>query len=205
MYNSVERRIEMRRSDISRSTKETEITLSLCLDGSGKSEIDTGCGFLNHMLTLFAAHGRFDLAVNCRGDYDVDYHHTVEDAGICLGLAFNEALGGKRGINRYGSVIIPMDEALVMTAVDFSGRPFFVWDVEIFAQKVGDFDTELAEEFWRAFAVNAMCTLHVRKLSGKNAHHIIECVFKSTARSISQAVKINPETLGEIPSTKGVL
>ena len=195
----------MRQSNITRKTKETDITLSLCLDGSGKSEIDTGCGFLNHMLTLFATHGRFDLSVKCRGDYDVDYHHTVEDVGICLGLAFRESLGAKKGINRYGNMILPMDEALIMTAVDFSGRAYFVWDIEIQAQKVGDFDTELAEEFWRAFAGNSLCTLHFKQFSGKNAHHIIECAFKSAARSISQAVRINPELGDEIPSTKGVI
>ena len=195
----------MRRSEIKRTTKETDITLSLCLEGAGKIEIDTGCGFLNHMLTLFASHGRFDLSVKCAGDYDVDYHHTVEDVGICLGLAFREALGAKKGINRYGNMILPMDEALVMTAVDFCGRAYFVWDVEIHTHKVGDFDTELAEEFWRAFAGNSLCTLHFKQFSGKNAHHIIECAFKSAARSIAQAVRINPEYAEEIPSTKGVI
>ena len=195
----------MRQSEIKRATKETDITLSLELDGSGKSETDTGCGFLNHMLTLFASHGRFDLKISCTGDYDVDYHHTVEDVGICLGLAFREALGNKKGINRYGNMILPMDEALVMTAIDFSGRAFLSWDIEIHAQKVGDFDTELAEEFWRAFAGNSLCTLHFKQLAGKNAHHIIECAFKSAARSISQAVRINPEYANEIPSTKGVI
>lgn len=195
----------MRQSNITRTTKETDITLSLDLDGSGRNEIDTGCGFLNHMLTLFASHGRFDLSVKCRGDYEVDYHHTVEDVGICLGLAFREALGTKKGINRYGNMILPMDEALVMTAVDFSGRAYFVWDMEIHAQKVGDFDTELAGEFWQAFAGNSLCTLHFRQFYGRNAHHIIECAFKSAARSISQAVRINPELGGEIPSTKGII
>lgn len=195
----------MRQSEIHRATKETDITLSLELDGTGKSEIDTGCGFLNHMLTLFASHGRFDLKISCAGDYDVDYHHTVEDCGICLGLAFREALCDKRGINRYGNMILPMDEALIMTAVDFSGRAFLVWDIEIHSQKVGDFDTELAEEFWRAFAGNSLCTLHFKQFSGKNSHHIIECAFKSAARSISQAVRINPEYADEIPSTKGVI
>lgn len=195
----------MRQSEIKRTTKETDITLWLELDGSGKSEIDTGCGFLNHMLTLFASHGRFDLKISCRGDYDVDYHHTVEDVGICLGLAFREALGNKKGINRYGNMILPMDESLVMTAIDFSGRAFLSWDIEIHAQKVGNFDTELAEEFWRAFAGNSLCTLHFKQFAGKNAHHIIECAFKSAARSISQAVRINPEYADEIPSTKGVI
>lgn len=195
----------MRQSEIHRATKETDITLSLELDGTGKSEIDTGCGFLNHMLTLFASHGRFDLKISCAGDYDVDYHHTVEDCGICLGLAFREALCDKRGINRYGNMILPMDEALIMTAIDFSGRAFLAWDIEIHSQKVGDFDTELAEEFWRAFAGNSLCTLHFKQFSGKNSHHIIECAFKSAARSISQAVRINPEYANEIPSTKGVI
>ena len=195
----------MRQSNITRATKETDITLLLELDGTGKSEIDTGCGFLNHMLTLFASHGRFDLKISCAGDYDVDYHHTVEDCGICLGLAFHEALCDKRGINRYGNMILPMDEALIMTAVDFSGRAFLAWDIEIHSQKVGDFDTELAEEFWRAFAGNSLCTLHFKQFSGKNSHHIIECAFKSAARSISQAVRINPEYADEIPSTKGVI
>ena len=143
--------------------------------------------------------------MKCAGDYDVDYHHTVEDCGICLGLAFREALCDKKGINRYGNMILPMDEALVMTAVDFSGRAFLSWDIEINAQKVGDFDTALAEEFWRAFAGNSLCTLHFKQFSGKNAHHIIECAFKSAARSISQAVRINPEYANEIPSTKGVI
>ena len=192
----------MRQSEIKRTTKETDIALSLCLDGNGLNDIDTGCGFLNHMLTLFASHGRFDLKVSCRGDYDVDYHHTVEDVGICLGLAFREALGDKKGI---GNIILPMDEALVMTAIDFSGRVFLGWEMEIQAQKVGDFDTELAEEFWRAFAGNSLCTLHFRQMAGRNAHHIIECAFKSAARSISQAVKINPEYADEIPSTKGII
>lgn len=195
----------MRHSEIKRATKETEIELSLELDGTGKSNIETGCGFLDHMLTLFASHGRFDLTVKCRGDYEVDFHHTVEDAGICLGRAFSEALGEKRGINRYGNMILPMDEALVMTAVDFSGRSHLEWHIEITPQKIGDFDTELAEEFWLGFVRNAQCTLHFMKFSGKNAHHIIECAFKSAARSISQAVKINPDYMNEIPSTKGVI
>ncbi|MBR0151800.1 MAG: imidazoleglycerol-phosphate dehydratase HisB [Synergistaceae bacterium] len=195
----------MRKSEIKRATKETDICLSLCLDGSGKSEVDTGCGFLNHMLTLFASHGRFDLSVKCTGDYDVDFHHTVEDVGICLGLAFSEALGAKKGITRYGNMILPMDEALIMTAIDFSGRSYLGWDMEIHAQKVGDFDTELAQEFWLGFVRNAQCTLHFRQFAGNNAHHIIECAFKSAARSIAQAVRVNPEYADEIPSTKGVI
>lgn len=195
----------MRTSEIKRATKETDIYLSLELDGSGKSDINTGCGFLNHMLTLFASHGRFDLSVKCMGDYDVDYHHTVEDVGICLGLAFSEALGAKKGITRYGNIILPMDEALIMTAIDFSGRSYLGWEMDIYAQKVGDFDTELAQEFWLGFVRNAQCTLHFRQLAGNNAHHIIECAFKSAARSISQAVRVNPEYADEIPSTKGII
>ena len=195
----------MRRAEISRNTKETQINLSLELDGTGKNEIKTGCGFLDHMLTLFASHGRFDLKINCVGDVDVDYHHTVEDVGICLGLAFAEALGDKRGITRYGNIILPMDEALILTAIDFSGRAYLGWEVDIEAQKVGEFDTELAEEFWLGFVRNSLCTLHFRQFAGKNAHHIIECAFKSAARSISQAVKINPDFANEIPSTKGVI
>ena len=195
----------MRASEIIRNTKETAITLTLNLDGTGKSSIATGCGFLDHMLTLFAAHGRFDLAVKCQGDYHVDFHHTAEDTGICLGIAFAKALGEKRGINRYGNMILPMDEALILTAVDFSGRAYLGWEMSIAAQKVGDFDTELAQEFWLGFVRNALCTLHFRQLAGTNAHHIIEGAFKSAARAIAQAVKMNPEYAGEIPSTKGVI
>ena len=195
----------MRKTEITRNTKETQINLSLNLDGTGNNEIKTGCGFLDHMLTLFAAHGRFDLKINCCGDVDVDFHHTVEDVGICLGQAFYNALGDKKGINRYGNFILPMDEALILTAVDFSGRSYLNWDVNIVAQKVGDFDTELAQEFWLGFVRNSLCTLHFKQFAGSNAHHIIECAFKSAARSISQAVKINPEYKNEIPSTKGVI
>ena len=195
----------MRCSEIKRATKETNIALTLELDGTGKNEISTGCGFLDHMLTLFASHGHFDLMINCNGDYHVDYHHTVEDAGICLGLAFSEALGEKKGINRYGNIILPMDEALIMTAIDFSGRAYLGWEMNITAQKVGDFDTELAQEFWFGFTRNALCTLHFKQFAGTNAHHIIECAFKSAARTIAHAVKINPEYATEIPSTKGVL
>ena len=195
----------MRQGEIIRNTKETSITLALALDGAGKSEILTGCGFLDHMLTLFASHGRFDLAVKCSGDYHVDYHHTVEDVGICLGLAFAEALGNKRGITRYGNIILPMDEALILTAIDFSGRAYLGWDMNITTQKVGDFDTELAQEFWLGFTRNANCTLHFKQFAGSNAHHIIECAFKSAARAIAQAVRINPEYASEIPSTKGVI
>ena len=195
----------MRHTEITRTTKETAIILTLELDGTGKSNIATGCGFLDHMLTLFASHGRFDLAVKCEGDYHVDFHHTVEDVGICLGLAFSQALGEKRGITRYGSMILPMDEALIITAIDFSGRSYLGWEMNIPAQKVGDFDTELAQEFWLGFTRNALCTLHFRQLAGTNSHHIIEGAFKSAARSISQAVRINPEYASEIPSTKGVI
>ena len=195
----------MRASEISRSTKETTIALTLNLDGTGKSSIETGCGFLDHMLTLFAAHGRFDLAVKCQGDYHVDFHHTAEDTGICLGIAFAKALGEKRGINRYGNMILPMDEALILTAVDFSGRAYLGWEMSIAAQKVGDFDTELAQEFWLGFVRNALCTLHFKQLAGTNAHHIIEGAFKSAGRAVAQAVKVNPEYAGEIPSTKGVI
>lgn len=195
----------MRRSEITRATKETKIMLSLELDGSGQNKIVTGCGFLDHMLTLFAAHGRFDLAVKCEGDYNVDFHHTVEDVGICLGQAFSQALGDKKGITRYGHVILPMDEALILTAIDFSGRVYLNWDMNIPAQKVGEFDTELAQEFWLGFVRNSLCTLHFKQLAGTNAHHIIECAFKSAARTIAQAVKINPEYANEIPSTKGVI
>lgn len=195
----------MRTCEILRTTKETKIFLSLNLDGSGKSEISTGCGFLDHMLMLFTAHGRFDMKINGVGDTWVDYHHTAEDVGICMGQAFLKTLGEKKGITRYGSMILPMDEALILTAVDFSGRACLVWDMNITAQKVGNFDTELAEEFWLAFVRNALCTIHFRQLAGKNTHHIIEGAFKSIARSLSQAVKINSEYANEIPSTKGMI
>lgn len=195
----------MRKYEISRKTAETDINLVLNLDGNGKSEIDTGCGFIDHMLTLFASHGRFDLTLKCVGDVNVDYHHTVEDIGICLGKAFNEALGDKKGIERYGYMILPMDEALILASVDFSGRGYLGFAVEIPTVKVGDFDTELVEEFWLAFVRNADCTLHLKKLSGKNSHHIIEGVFKAAARAMKQAVKIDADRADEIPSTKGVL
>ena len=195
----------MRTAQINRKTAETDIMLSLNLDGTGKSEIDTGCGFLNHMLNLFAKHGRFDLAVKCVGDVDVDDHHTAEDIGICLGDAFAEALGDMRGIVRYGNVTLPMDEALILSAVDISGRGKFVHDLKIPTEKVGTFDTELVFEFFEAFVRRANMTLHVRELAGENSHHIIEGAFKSVARSLRMAVKIDPETADEIPSTKGVL
>lgn len=195
----------MRSSEIKRKTAETDIMLRLEIDGTGKSNIDTGCGFLNHMLTLFASHGRFDLEVKCVGDVEVDYHHTVEDIGIALGDAFFEALGDKKGIVRYGNMLLPMDEALILSAVDFSGRAYLEYSLDIPTQKVGDFDCELCEEFWIAFARNARCTLHLRQLSGRNSHHIIEGAFKSAARSIRQAVAVDWDFADEIPSTKGVL
>ena len=195
----------MRSAEIKRTTAETDILLKLNLDGKGKSKIDSGCGFLDHMLTLFAKHGRFDLNVKCKGDTNVDYHHTVEDIGICLGQAFNNALATKKGITRYGSTILPMDEALILSAIDLSGRSFLVRELNITANKVGDFDTELVEEFFQAFVRTAECTLHIRQLSGSNAHHIIEGIFKSVARSLRTAVEIDPKAKDEIPSTKGVL
>lgn len=195
----------MRTAEINRKTNETDIKLKLNLDGTGKSEINTGCGFFDHMLTLFARHGGFDLTVSCKGDTYVDYHHTVEDIGIALGDAFKSALGDMRGITRYGSFILPMDEALIMTAVDISGRSHLSYDLTIPAQKVGDFDTELAEEFYLGFVRHAAVTLHIKELSGTNSHHIIEGAFKSVARSLAAAVKIDENRKDEIPSTKGVL
>ncbi len=195
----------MRKASINRCTAETDIALTLLLDGSGKSEIDTGCGFLDHMLTLFAKHGRFDLCVKCKGDTYVDYHHTVEDIGIALGSAFKEALGEKKGINRYGNMILPMDESLILTAVDFSGRSFLAYSLEIPTEKVGDFGTELVEEFWQGFVRAAECNLHIRKLAGGNSHHIIEGAFKSAARSMRDAVRIDKDFADDILSTKGVL
>lgn len=195
----------MRVSNIVRKTAETDIKLELNIDGKGIANVNTGCGFLDHMLTLFASHGRFDLAIKCVGDVNVDYHHTVEDIGISLGKAFCEALGDKRGIERYGSMILPMDEALILAAIDFSGRDYLAFDVEIPSLKVGDFDTELVEEFWLGFVRHANCTLHLKKLAGKNSHHIIEGVFKAASRAMKAAVKIDESRQDEIPSTKGVL
>ena len=195
----------MRQAEIERQTGETEIRIRLDLDGSGKSDIHTGVGFLDHMLTLLARHGRFDLAVACKGDTWVDDHHSVEDIGIALGEAFDRALGDKRGISRYGSAILPMDEALILTAVDLSGRGFLSFDLRIPTEKVGTFDTELVREFFEAFARNARCTLHLKQREGLNSHHIIEGAFKSAARSLRAAVTIDPAAAGEIPSTKGVL
>ena len=193
----------MRTCEITRKTAETDITLTLNLDGTGKSSIDTGCGFLNHMLTLFAAHGKFDLTVNCVGDTDVDDHHSVEDIGIALGQAFQEALGDKRGITRYGSFLLPMDEALIQTAVDISGRSCLCYGLEIPTEKIGTFDTELVEEFFLGFTRNCPMSLHIRQLAGKNSHHIVEGAFKSVSRSLKAAVALGGSN--DIPSTKGVL
>ena len=193
----------MRTCEITRKTAETDITLTLNLDGTGKSSIDTGCGFLNHMLTLFAAHGKFDLTVNCAGDTDVDDHHSVEDIGIALGQAFQGALGDKRGITRYGSFLLPMDEALIQTAVDISGRSCLCYGLEIPTEKIGTFDTELVEEFFLGFTRNCHMSLHIRQLAGKNSHHIVEGAFKSVSQSLKAAVALDGSN--EIPSTKGVL
>ena len=195
----------MRNSTILRKTGETDITLTLELDGTGKAAIDTGCGFLDHMLTLLAAHGKFDLTVTCKGDTQVDDHHTVEDVGIALGQAFAQALGDKRGITRYGNFILPMDEALILTAVDISGRSFLGFNLQIPAYKIGTFDAELVEEFFLGFVRNCPMSLHIRKLAGTNSHHIVEGAFKSVARSLKAAVAIDPAAADVIPSTKGVL
>lgn len=195
----------MRKAEIKRKTGETDIALSLLLDGSGNSSIESGCGFLDHMLTLFAKHGRFDLTVCCKGDTNVDYHHTVEDIAIALGQTFKAALGDKKGIERYGDCCLPMDESLVQSAVDISGRSFLGYRVEIPTEKVGDFDTELCEEFWQGFVREAGITLHIRLLEGKNSHHIIEAVFKSAARTLRKAVSIDKRFADDIPSTKGTL
>ncbi len=195
----------MRNASIERNTNETKISLNLNLDGNGKSVIDSGCGFLDHMLTLFASHGRFDLDVTCKGDTNVDYHHSVEDIGITLGKAFAQALGDMKGITRYADIILPMDESLILCAVDISGRSYLGFDLSLPAAKVGDFDTELVEEFMLGFVRNAGITLHIKQLSGTNTHHIIEGTFKALARVLSAAVKIDAARANEIPSTKGVL
>ena len=195
----------MRSAVIERKTAETDIKLTLNLDGEGSSVCDTGCGFLDHMLTLFARHGHFDLNVSCKGDVQVDYHHTTEDIGISLGLAFKEALGDKKGILRYGDTTLPMDEALILSAVDLSGRSHLGYKLDIPTQKVGTFDTELIEEFWLGFTRNSDCTLHIVSLEGKNSHHIIEGAFKSVARSLKDAVSIDKAFSEDIMSTKGVL
>lgn len=195
----------MRTSQISRKTGETDIVLTLNLDGFGSSELDTGVGFLEHMLTLFAKHGRFDLTVRCAGDTQVDDHHSVEDIGISLGLAFKAALGDRRGIRRYADILLPMDEALIQCAVDISGRAMLCCDLDIPTEKIGTFDTELTEEFLLAFVREAGITVHIRQLAGTNSHHIVEGVFKALARTLRRAVSIDPDAADEIPSTKGVL
>ncbi len=195
----------MRKASIDRKTAETDISLTLDLDGSGMSDIQSGLGFLDHMLTLFARHGRFDLTLRCQGDTQVDGHHSAEDIGICLGQAFREALGDKKGIVRYGDTTLPMDEALILTAADISGRAYLACDLSIPAQKVGDFDTELVAEFWAAFVRSAALTLHIRQLAGLNSHHIIEGVFKSAARTLRKACALDPALGDEVPSTKGTL
>ena len=195
----------MRSCEIARKTGETDISLALNLDGAGKSEINSGCGFLDHMLTLFAKHAGYDLRVKCKGDVEVDYHHTVEDVGITLGKAFLQALGDKKGIKRYGDITLPMDETLIMVAVDISGRDYLSIDLKFSAEKVGDFDCELCEEFWLAFVREAKLTLHIKQLAGKNAHHIIEGTFKGVARALGKATEIDEKKKDEVPSTKGVL
>lgn len=195
----------MRTSNIKRLTAETNIELTLDLDGKGRSDIDTGVGFLDHMLTLFAKHSRFDLAVKCKGDVQVDFHHTAEDIGIALGQAFYEAIGDKKGITRYADTTLPMDETLILSAVDISGRSYLGYDAQCPTAKVGDFDTELSEEFWQGFTREGRITLHIKKLEGRNSHHIIEGIFKSVARTLRKATRLDPELEGEVPSTKGVL
>lgn len=195
----------MRQAEIVRKTGETDVRIELELDGKGDCDIDTGIGFLDHMLELFARHGRFGLRVVCKGDTRVDDHHSAEDIGIALGQAFDRALGDRKGIVRYGQTILPMDESLILSAVDLSGRGLLAYGLQIPTEKVGTFDTELTEEFFRALALNARCTLHIRQLDGRNSHHIIEGAFKSVARSLRAAVKVDPECAEEIPSTKGVL
>ena len=195
----------MRYAKIERKTNETDIKLSLCLDGKGEAQISSGCGFLDHMLTLFARHSRIDLTVSCVGDTYVDYHHTCEDIAICLGSAIKEALGDKKGIKRYGDVTLPMDEALILCAIDISGRGGSYYALEIPAYKVGDFDTELCEEFFAALARESGITIHLRSLCGTNSHHVIEGAFKAYARALKQAVEIEEKFKDEIPSTKGVI
>lgn len=195
----------MRTATIERNTKETQISLALNLDGAGAANVNSGCGFLDHMLTLFAKHGKFDLQLTCVGDVEVDFHHTAEDIGICLGQAFQQALGDKRGINRYGDTVLPMDEALILSAVDLSGRSYLGYSVNVRAKRVGNFDVELIEEFWTAFVANAACNVHIRQLAGKNTHHVLEGIFKSVARSLRKAVEIDVKFAGDLPSTKGVL
>ena len=195
----------MREAIIERNTAETQIKLTLSPDGTKASSIHTGCGFLDHMLTLFARHGNFSLSVDCKGDTCVDYHHTTEDIGICLGEAFAEALGDMRGIKRYAHIILPMDEALILAAVDVSGRSYLAYEADIPTEKVGDFDTELAEEFFLGFTRAARITLHIRQMAGTNSHHIIEGMFKAFGRVMAQACSIDESRKDEIPSTKGML
>ena len=195
----------MRTAEVKRDTNETKITLRLNLDGTGKADIRSGCGFLDHMLTLFARHGDFDLSVTCQGDTQVDYHHTVEDIGICLGKAFSQALGDKRGITRYGQFLLPMDETLVLCACDLSGRDYLGWAVDLPAAKVGDFDTELAKEFWLAFVRCCPASIHIREMAGENTHHILEAVFKGMGRTLKMAAAMDEKHLNDIPSTKGTL
>ncbi|MDL2287742.1 imidazoleglycerol-phosphate dehydratase HisB [Eubacteriales bacterium OttesenSCG-928-G02] len=195
----------MRSTNIIRKTNETNIQLFIDIDGKGDSVIATGIGFFNHMLTLFARHGRFDLKINCEGDTDVDYHHSVEDIGIVLGQAFAKCLDDCKGIIRYGSFTLPMDEALIMTNIDISGRPHLSFNIDYKYDIVGDFDCELIKEFFLAFVRNAGMTIHINKISGENTHHIIEGIFKSFARALAQAIKIDSDFPDEIPSTKGVL
>ena len=195
----------MREAHIKRKTNETDIEMTLNLDGTGKNEINTGCGFLDHMLELFARHGRMDLTVKCVGDTHVDYHHTVEDVGIVLGQAFAEAVGEKRGISRYGSILLPMDETLILASIDISGRAYLNYDVQIPTPAVGGMDTELVEEFFISFVRNSDITLHIKQLEGKNSHHIIEGIFKAVGRALCKAVFEDKTLGGEIPSTKGLL
>ena len=195
----------MRTAEIVRKTAETDIKLTINLDGKGESTCDTSCPFLDHMLTLFSRHGRFDIQIKCVGDIEVDYHHTTEDIGIALGAAFKEALGCKKGIDRYADTTLVMDEALILTAVDISGRGGCYYEVEMPTEKVGDFDTELNKEFWDAFAYNSGITIHIVKFAGKNSHHILEGCFKSMARSLRKAVAIDKDFADDIPSTKGVI
>ena len=195
----------MRRAEIDRKTAETDIQLTLDLDGKGAADIDTGCGFLNHMLELFARHGRFDLTVKCVGDIHVDAHHTTEDIGIVLGKAFDSALGDRRGINRYGYFLLPMDEALIAAAVDISGRPYVGFDAAIPAEKVGDFDTELVKEFLLALSRTMGASIHIKQLAGENSHHIIEGIFKALARALNTATAFEAGFENEIPSTKGTI
>ncbi len=195
----------MRIAEITRNTYETQIELKINLDSSKNTSIDTGCGFLDHMLTLFSKHSGISLSVDCKGDTNVDYHHTVEDIGICLGSALKNALGDKKGITRYGNFILPMDESLILSAIDLSGRGILIYDLDVPTEKVGDFDTELVEEFFYGFVRNCECSLHIKKINGTNSHHIIEGAFKSVAKSLKQAISIDANIADEIPSTKGVL